>query len=266
MLNHSYIDRFFYLGDTMDKCLELFKTYIDDNYDLNNPLTKEKYFHTLRVVNLMRDLVCRLDLSEDEKRIAIFIALFHDLGRFYEGKVNKKFTNVNYDHASVSNDILFKEGFIKNFPIKESEYEIIKKAIYYHNKFEIGDELNPTEKLFAMYIRDVDKIDILKVVSNHHYEFNVMPNQKLLDNFYNQEAIDVRDIHSSSDSVVFYFSFYYQLYTTEALDILIEKDYMNDFIYDVKVSKDDEIGKAYEDMVERCVYDMAYNKIKYMKI
>ena len=265
MLNHSYIDRFFYLGDTMDKCLEIFKTYIDDNYDLNNPLTKGKYFHTLRVVNLMRELVCRLDLDEDEKRLAIFIALFHDLGRFYEGKINNKFSNTNYDHASVSNDILFKDGFIKNFPIKESEYEIIKKAIYYHNKIEIGDELNPIERLFAMYIRDVDKIDILKGVSNHHYEFSVMPNQKVLDNYFNHEAIDVNDIHSSSDTVVFYFSFYYQLYTMEAMDILEEKGYMNDFIYDVKVSKDDEVEKTFIALVDRFAYDISFDQKKYGK-
>ena len=233
----------------MDKYLEIFKKYIDENYDLDDPLIKLKYYHTLRVVKLMEDLVNRLELSNDEKRLAIFIALFHDLGRFYEAKINKQFSNVKFDHASFSNVILFYEGFIKNFPIKEEEYEIVKKAIYYHNKYDIGNELTPTEKLFAMLIRDVDKIDILKVVSTYNLEFNKIPTKKVLDNYYNRELIDVHDIHSISDRIVLYLSFYYQLYIPESKDILDEKEYMDDFISSVKLNEDDEINQYFYNLI-----------------
>jgi len=234
----------------MDKYLEFFRRYIDENYDLDNELIKTKYYHTLRVVQLMEELVNRLGLSEDEKRLAIFIALFHDLGRFYEVKVNKQFSNIKFDHANYSNIILFDEGFIKNFPIKEEEYEIVRKAVYYHNKFDIGNELTPEARIFAMYIRDVDKIDIIKVVSEFHFEFNKVPTKKILDNYYNRELIDVHDIHSYSDKIILYLSFYYQLYVPESKDILDEKGYMDDFICSVKLNENEEINQYFYDLIE----------------
>ncbi|MBP5683640.1 MAG: HD domain-containing protein [Bacilli bacterium] len=247
----------------MEKYLGIFKRYIDENYDLENPLVKLKYYHTLRVVDLMKDLVNRLGLSEDEKRLAIFIALFHDLGRFYEAKLNKQFSNVNFDHAYFSNFILFYEGFIKNFPIKEEEYEIIKKAIFYHNKIEIGRELNPEARLFAMYIRDVDKIDILKVISENHLEFNAIPSKKILTNYYKQESIDVHDIRSSSsDKIILYLSFYDQLYTPEAKEILNEKGYMEDFICSVKLNENEKINNYFYDLIDHYRRGNFYKKRK----
>lgn len=214
--------------------------YIENNYDLDMKLIREKYYHTFRVAMLTDSLTNSLGLNNDEKELAHLIALFHDLGRFREVVRSNEFNNLKFDHGSYSNKILFNDGFINNFPINEKDYLLIRKALYYHNKKNIGNDLNSREELFAKIIRDTDKIDILHVLASHQLKFFNEPNPIVLDKFKNNETIDLRDVKSSSDKIILNIGFYDNLYFKESKELLENKGYLDEFINSILVSKENE--------------------------
>ena len=228
----------------------LIYNYVGSQYNINHELIALKLRHTFRVYKLMIKLVEKLELNNHDARLALFIALFHDLGRFYEAKINNKFNN-KYDHASDSVKILFEEDFIKLFPIEEEDYDLIKKAVYYHNKKELPEELSDKERFFCNMIRDVDKIDIYHVIANDEpKEFKVMPTEKVLFNYYDKELIDIKDIHNMSDTIVLYFAFQDELAFKESREILYEKGNLEEFVDSIKVSDDTLIKDTFDHLKE----------------
>lgn len=216
---------------------ELFSNYIKENYDLNDKLILAKYEHTKRVANLMVLLANRLNLDSNEMCLAYLIGLFHDLGRFYEATEFKAFKNISFDHANYSNKILFEDNFIEKFNIPDSLYEIIKKAVYYHNKKELVDDLKPLEELFCKMIRDIDKIDIIRVVSElYEEEFTTTPKFELMDLYLNNKPIDLRLIDNKSERTLLRLSFMKNLYFDKSKDILEKTGNINRYLSKVKVS------------------------------
>ena len=234
----------------MYKYLEIIENYIKDNYDLSEDLIKVKLAHTVRVYKLMIELVEKLNMPDHDKVLALCIALFHDLGRFYELKVNKTMNN-RYDHAADSTTILFNEGLIQEFPIDEDEYDLILKAVYYHNKKELPNDLTDREEFFCHLIRDVDKIDIYHVVANDlPKEFLVMPSEKVLEEFYNKELIDILDIKNKSDTIIFYLAFQDQIYFRESLALLDQKGYFDEYINSIVVEHNTLIKDTFDHLVD----------------
>lgn len=247
----------------MYRYVELLEKYVKDNYDLDDELIKKKLAHTVRVYQLMIKLVEKLDLDEHDKVLALYIALFHDVGRFYEAKKNKKFNNL-YDHASDSITILFNDGLIQEFPIEVEDYDVIMKAVYYHNKKDLSDDLTDRERMFCHLIRDVDKIDILHGLANgKRKEFLYMPSEKVLSDFYNKDLVDIVDVNNQSDSIILYLAFQDQLYFRESNVLLYEKGYFEEFINSLLVSHNQLIRDVFDQIIEEAYNhrdDNLYNK------
>ncbi len=156
----------------IDRVNKAFDNYVK-NYDMNDELIYLKYHHTYRVCKQSKAICKSLNLDEENTKLAYLIAILHDIGRFLQAKVYKTFNDSkSVDHADLGCKILFEEGVIRNF-IDDTKYdEIIRKSIYYHNKFEIG-ECNEIELLHSKIIRDADKIDIIhNVVDIGHIKMN----------------------------------------------------------------------------------------------
>ena len=221
----------------MEQDIEIFNNYVKSNYDINNRLIIEKYLHSIRVSMLMIDLALRLNLSDDDTRLAFQIGLFHDLGRFKEVIRNKKFDNLSFDHAAYSNKILFNDKLINNYDINENDYLTIKKAIFFHNKKDIYMPLNEREELFSKMIRDTDKLDIINVMlPKNILSFKNKYNKKILTDYFNNNKIDLKDLKSSSDRVILYLSFLKDLYFDETKEMAIERRDLNKIICGVPVS------------------------------
>ena len=122
--------------------IAIFDSFIKVNYDYDNELIKTKYIHTLNVVKVILSLSQKLGLNEEDRKLAFYLALFHDLGRFREVVRQNEFNNLKFDHGAYSNKILFNDGFIDKFNIDEKNYLLIKKAVYLHNKKDLPDGLS----------------------------------------------------------------------------------------------------------------------------
>ncbi len=142
--------------------------YSKDEFVQENIKLKEE--HTKRVCYNAVMISKDINLTEMDKNIAELSALFHDIGRFEQFRVYRTFNDkISENHASLGVKILKDEGVLEKLDLKIQEY--ILKAIEYHNKFKIPEkEKDMKTILFAKIIRDADKLDIYKVVTDYYKE------------------------------------------------------------------------------------------------
>lgn len=152
----------------MDENYDAFDDYAM-KFDLDEEMIAYKYNHTYRVVHQAEEICRSINLDTEERDLASLIALLHDIARFKQWTLYKTFEdNEIYDHADEGIKILFDEGLIDNFKVKKDDLEIVKKSIYYHNKYELpSNELSIRENLHSKIIRDADKLDILYAFSTN---------------------------------------------------------------------------------------------------
>lgn len=176
------------------------------NYDLNDSHIGLKLKHMQRVEKISRFLASKIGLEDELIELAGAIGLLHDIGRFYQIKHFGTFSDSDsIDHAEASNIVLFDEGNLEKFIGKKmavSYGEVIKKAIYYHNKIYLPKDTSNfsyEELTLAKLIRDADKIDIFRgfLVSGFAVAFQLKGGMdpaaitpEVEESFYKKELID----------------------------------------------------------------------------
>lgn len=148
------------------------------NYNASDIKVRLKIEHTYRVAENCRDIAESLLLPQEDVFLAWTIGMLHDFGRFEQIKRYGTFLDkMSVDHAAFGADLLFKEGMISDYMPEENIAEriICEKAIRSHNAFEVPDNYSEREKVFADIIRDADKLDIFKAVTDYpfHELYNI---------------------------------------------------------------------------------------------
>ena len=123
--------------------------------------------HTLRVCREIVDIGNQLKLSENELYLSEIIALLHDIGRFEQYFIYKTFVDrQSVNHAEFGLKILEKSDILANFDGQVRD--VIFRTIRYHNRAVIPQEETETCLFFTKLLRDADKLDILKVVTDYY--------------------------------------------------------------------------------------------------
>ena len=80
-----------------------FMNYVK-KYDINNGRIHLKVKHILRVAEVSKIIATKLNLTENQIRLAELIGLFHDIGRFEQVRLYDTFSDKDsgLDHASYS--------------------------------------------------------------------------------------------------------------------------------------------------------------------
>ena len=156
-----------------DLAIEVFKNYTD-NYDSSEPKVALKIEHSFKVCEIAEQIAASLKLPDEDIELAWFMGLLHDIGRFEQLRRFGTFYDAkSIDHAELSADILFVDGFIKNFDVTglpEDWAALTELAIRAHNKLTIPEDLTEREALFANLLRDADKVDIFRVIAEIPYK------------------------------------------------------------------------------------------------
>ena len=64
------------------RVMKIFEQYVR-KYDMNNINIKARYFHSLKVMEIVKDLAMGLGIfTEEEIGVCEFIGLFHEIGSF----------------------------------------------------------------------------------------------------------------------------------------------------------------------------------------
>jgi len=152
--------------------------YGDDEYVNANLKLKEE--HTRRTCKEMLYLAKELGLSDEQKRIAEVIALFHDIGRFEQFVRHRTYVDGrSINHSLLGLEVLRKTKVLGD--VDETERLWIEKAIEYHGSKELPQDLNGDCLLFSKLIRDADKIDSLYVMTDCYSKYVANPQEYKLE-------------------------------------------------------------------------------------
>jgi hypothetical protein len=139
-----------------------------------------KIEHTAKVCENILLIAKSENIGKEGCKLAVTIALFHDLGRFEQFVKYKTFKDSESEnHALLGIKILRSKGILARLSRKEKS--LILKAVEYHNLKEIpGCKIDSKELLFySKLIRDADKLDILRLISENYDEKGKVLNSAL---------------------------------------------------------------------------------------
>ncbi len=243
----------FFVGDdsvNLEKAKEEFIKYTKPYKDLNNACLL-KVDHTFRVMDYCKEIAESLNLSEEDITLAMYSGLLHDIGRFEQWKKYQAFNDsISEDHAKLGVTILEKGNYLRAYLLDSSLDDILLKSIYYHNKYSIPEEFTEREKLFCNIIRDADKIDILYLrsigefdIDTNHESFS----EKIYNDLLNEKTIRSEDIKTKGDNLSITLGFVFDINYSKSLEILKEKDYINQII---NLYKEKNNNKEMKDQLE----------------
>jgi hypothetical protein len=167
--------------------LDRFKRWFDDytsrflgGDDFVNTNLTHKQEHTHRVCREIVLLARELALDEDETRTAELIGLLHDTGRFPQFAQYRTYSDarsVNHCHLGVQ--VLRQEGVLDVLPRQERRW--VETAVGLHGRKSLPSALAGRALLFAKLVRDADKIDIFRIVTDAYKQFQEDPDNFMLE-------------------------------------------------------------------------------------
>lgn len=217
--------------------LEIFKSYVN-KFDMSDKNIARKYWHSIRVMNNAVEIAHFLKLDEHNLKLAQFIGLTHDIGRFLQWKIYGTFVdNKSIDHAILGIQVLFGESKQVKFNITPGDEKVIRSAIYNHNKYKIDELLSEDELLHAKIIRDADKIDLLYLLGEEEIileEDNSEVTDVIADAFWNFKEIDTLDCKTLSDKILFKMAFVFDINFLKSFEIMKKEKLLDKFYNNLK--------------------------------
>ena len=139
------------------RLLKYFEEYIK-KIDMSNSWAKAKYFHSLKSMDLAKIIATNLNIfNEEEIVIMQLIALFHDIGNFEQKNYNY-LDNFEEDSTMKSIEILFDDGLIRKITDETKYDNMIKVAIFCHNKDGLPKNIDEKMICACNIMKDVHKL------------------------------------------------------------------------------------------------------------
>ena len=201
----------------------------DDDYV--NANLKLKQEHTKRTCQEIVLLAQELAWNDHDTRIAELIALFHDIGRFSQFVQYRTYNDLkSVDHSQLGVEVLRQEGILDVLTPRERQW--VETAVGLHGRKSLPSALTGRALLFAKIIRDADKIDIFRVVTNYYRQYLEDPDSfilgiglpdepgyspKVLEAVLQEEPIDSTELRNLNDAKLCQLGWVYDLNFTASL-------------------------------------------------
>ena len=220
---------------------EKFLEYVNC-FDVNNSEIALKIEHSMQTGELANTFAFLLKLNKEETELIKVISILHDIGRFEQLAEYHTYSDYkSVDHGDLGVKILFEDGLIKKFIETRECDEIIYDAIKIHNKYEIPHSIADKNLKFVKLIRDIDKIDIFRVMTTHKVnELKAPMRDVTLKTFYNKKTLLNKDCKNTSDKTINQMALIFDLNFKESIDVLNDNQYYKNFIDSIDVSKKNE--------------------------
>lgn len=236
-----------------------FNDYIDSFEGITDEQKENfeiKRNHSARVAEIAQTLAVKLKFHENDIYLAYLIGLFHDIGRFKQLVEFNTFNDEkSVDHAGYSIEVLETKGFLNE--LDETQGQIAFNAIRYHNKHSLPAGLSEYELIFAKLIRDADKLDIYKVITDYYSNPKAKPNhtltwempkssvvsQKVVRDVLRGLLVSKKDVENELDIKVMQLSWVYDLNFKYSYEIALEQRFFEK-IYE-SMSKNDTVIDIY---------------------
>lgn len=209
------------------KIMKYFEEYVK-KYDMNNNQVKLKYFHSLKCMDIAKDIATKLDIFTDEEITLIgMIALFHDIGSFLPESTFSILEDSKEDSTMKSINILFDEGLMRKITDDTKNDTVIKLAIFCHNKEGLPPNIDEKTVHICNILKDVHKLEELRMVIDNPYIDNRVecyPSELVYNEFKKLKLIDNKLIENNTDNILVYLSNVYELNYRYSYYLLRESD------------------------------------------
>ncbi len=200
-----------------------------------------KLVHSQRVRRISKDLAVRIGLDVHSIFLAELCGLFHDIGRLIQFQRYGTFVDSkSEDHALLGIQVLEKYKVFKD--LEHKEQELLKDAIFVHNKFSIPSDFEGLKLVLSKILRDADKIDIWRVFEcfyskgsgpqeiNLGLEPGKSISDKVLADFLKGRMVRIEDVRNQLDFMVMRLGWLYDINYDESLKILVKRGYIDSLI------------------------------------
>jgi putative nucleotidyltransferase with HDIG domain len=230
----NYDDLIFFQDWFTDYCRSF---YSDNGEDQRNYLLKEK--HTFNVCRNMDMITGELSIGEEQRLLALTIALFHDIGRFPQYARFKTFRDSDsVNHGALGAETLKEKKITEK--LASGEREFILKAVRFHNAFSLPKNESEEIIFFTRLVRDADKLDIWRVFLDYYDTPNEyrasavglgLPDipeytKRILPNIYDKKIIRLVDLKTLNDFKLLQLSWIFDLNFRPSFRLLKERDYI----------------------------------------
>lgn len=142
-------------------------------YDQSDAIIR-KHLHCLQVAEISKQISQFVFPNKSQQYIVEIAGLYHDIGRFEQYKKYQTFIDSNSEnHAHLGIQLINDHNLFAG--VDNKEIELIHTIIENHNKRTIPETIDSYAIAFCNIIRDADKIDILKTLSEHYQSGNSNP-------------------------------------------------------------------------------------------
>lgn len=174
-----------------------------------------KRVHTAFVVKNAEAICEGEDFDAHTTQICTLAALLHDTGRYEQLKKYNTFRDSDsVDHAIFSHDIVREKGWLDT--LDETDRDAVLKAVLYHNRRDLPDDMAPLTATAAKCVRDADKLDIFRVLEERiektdwkkdttafwSLRYDLKPNPEVIAAIREARSVDYQNIKSLADFVL----------------------------------------------------------------
>ncbi len=234
-------------------------SFLTDQYEHDRNIIL-KIEHSLRVRDHVMDIARSEKMDDGKLYLVELMGLFHDIGRFEQYSTYRTFSDSkSVNHAGLGISVIKKLNVFKN--IEVSDRKMILSAIAYHNLKNLPACDNKELLHLSKMLRDADKLDILKVVTDYYKsdETNETIGLNLPDNDFvsdsviecilRSETIDYRSLKSLNDFKLLQMAWVNDLHFSHSKKVVKEKSYLS-VIYET-LPKTDAVKMIYEHLLEK---------------
>jgi hypothetical protein len=212
----------------------------DENDQRNIRLKIE---HTYKVRDAILEIGKSLNLNQQQLLLAETMALFHDVGRFFQYQKYKTFKDsISENHAEISLRELERHQVMD--ALTDEEKQLIETAILNHNTPQMSSTLDEQSRFYTALLRDADKSDILRVVTSYYDKKHERQNstielelevkddisEAVLHSFLNGEIIQIDNLRFVHDFKLLQLAWVHDINFDYTLRMILEKQYFDKII------------------------------------
>ena len=229
------------------RLLRYFEEYIK-KIDMNNAWSKAKYFHSLKSMDMAKQIASDMGIFDEEELVIIeLIALFHDIGNFEQRTYN--YLDANEEDMSMrSIEILFDEGLLRKITDETKYDNLIKLAIFCHNKDGLPKNIDEKTVCICNIMKDIYRLEELRMVINYPYidnRIDVYPSSIVYDDFKQFKEVNQKMADNNADNILIALSKLFGLNYKISYSLVAEKEYIEKIINSL-IFEDKKIEKFFK--------------------
>ena len=211
-----------------ERIMKIFEQYVR-KYDMNNSYIKSRYFHSLKVMEICRELATGLGIfSSEEIAVCELIGLFHEIGNF--SKTPNYQMDTEDDTYKRTIDVLFGKKLIREIS-KETKYDdVIKMTLFAYDKNGFPPDIDEKTKHMCAIIKDAHNLDFFRLFVNYPYVDTVIksyPNSLVYEDFKKFKTISSKVSDNASDEVLVTLSKMYSFNYRYSYYLLKQNNYIS---------------------------------------